>query len=67
MKKTRVGKRVEVTTPRGVRTGKVISEFIGTGGPEHNRKFVVVILDDADLTLFDREVVYHISEIKILD
>ena len=67
MKKKRVGKRVEVATPKGVRTGKVISEFVGTGGPEHNRKFVVVILDDAGLTLLDREVVYHISEIKILD
>ena len=58
---------MEVKTTKGIKIGKVINEFIQVGGPDHNKKFVAVVLAGSGLSLFNREAVYHISEIKILD
>ena len=68
MKKERIGKRVEIQTPRGTRFGKVVNEFTQNGGPDHKKKFVSVILAGGNLGLFDeRETVCHISKIKMMD
>ena len=67
MKNKRVGKRVEVLTPSGIKLGRVIKEFTEIGGENHNKKFVAIVLDDPSLNMYESEVVYHISEIKLLD
>jgi hypothetical protein len=68
MKKDRIGKRVEIQTPRGTRFGKVVNEFTQIGGVDHNRKFVSVILAGGNLSILDdRETVCHISKIKMMD
>ena len=46
---------------------KIIGSFIQVGGPDHGEEFVSLVLEDPDLSMWDREVVCKLKNVKLLD
>ena len=46
---------------------KIISSFIQVGGPDHGKEFVVLILEDSSLGMWDKEIACKLSNVKLLE
>jgi hypothetical protein len=66
MKKIKEGNKVKVFTKNGIKTGKVVKVFREVGGESHGQEFVTIVLDDPSLSMWENEVVYHISEVQFI-